>query len=102
MSPFPPSFLSNMLRQTVSYKAITARDQRDQPTFATPTTVKARWRAVTREIIGPQGEVVSVAYKAILNFMPNVGDEINGREVIAVGTLTTVAGVEIGAYALTR
>jgi hypothetical protein len=94
--------LAQQLRQTASYQAATGFDQRDKRTYAAPLDVQCRIRAAYREIISNSGEVTTATERAVILFAPNVGDLINGREVIAYHAMVAVDGSTAGYVAYTR
>lgn len=94
--------LAPMLRQSVSWEVANDPDNRGDRTYAEATTVPGRTCPTMRDIIGTNGEVVTVTQQVLLLVEPAIKDKLNGREVVVVAPLVDYAGVTPGYRALTR
>lgn len=96
--------LAGLLAQSVSWQAIVATDDRDDPTYGSIVTLSARKVQRLRDIIGKDGEITTATNQITLpaDATVAVGDLIDGREVIAISDMVTYAGATVGFTALTR
>lgn len=92
------------LLQTVAWEAVSTTDDRDDATYAAPVSVPARKLQRVRDMIAKDGEVTTATNQITLPFTPtvNVGDLLDGREVIAVNSMVDYRGILVGQQALTR
>lgn len=90
-----------LLHQTISWQVGT-QDTRGDRTYAEATTIKGRVNGRLRDVVGANGETVTVTSQFTLLVEPAVGDLLNGREVVAVLTITDYTGTDIGYQAMTR
>ncbi len=96
--------ISGLLNQSVSWQKITSTDTRDDPTYAAAVTLPARKVQRLKDLIGKDGEVTTATNEITLagTVTVAVGDLLDGREVIALTDMRTIAGTLVGIKALTR
>ena len=96
--------ISRLLSQSVSWQKITSTDTRDDPTYATALTLPARKVQRLKDLIGKDGEVTTATNEITLlgTATVAVGDLLDGREVVALTDMRTIAGELVGIKALTR
>ena len=96
--------LSRLLVQSVSWESITSTNDRDDPTYATAVSLPCRKVQRLRDLIGKDGEVTTATNQITLspNATVEVGDLLDGREVIAISDMVTFDGSGVGYMALTR
>lgn len=94
--------LGRLLRQTVSWRQCTGRNDRGDRQWSDATTVPANVVTKLKDLIGRTGEVTTATTQVIMLTEPSIGDELNGREVVNVRALVDGRGNTAGYAALTR
>lgn len=96
--------IANLLRQSVSWQAASATNDRDDVTYSPAITLPARKVQRLKDIIGKDGEVTTATNQIMLpaDTMIFVGDLLDGREVVAITDMVDFTGQTVGLQALTR
>ncbi len=93
-----------LLRQSVAWQPVTSVNGRDDPVYGVAVAVPARKVQRLKDLIGKDGEVTTATNQITLgpSVTVSVGDLLDGREVIAISTMTDYRGATVGQQALTR
>lgn len=96
------NFVTGMLAQSVTWQPMTGTTDRDDPLYGDVQTVPARSVAKTRELIGANGEVITIAYQVVTAVQPSLRDLLGGREVVQVTAMVNSGGMTLAYLSLTR
>ena len=93
-----------MLNQVSQWQSVTSTNDRDDPTYATALPLASRSMQRLKDLIGKDGEVTTATNQVTLGpaTAVKVGDLLDGREVVAIASMVSVAGATIGFRILTR
>jgi hypothetical protein len=94
--------ISTMLNQTATWTPRTGDNNRGEAAYGEVESVQARVVPKSRDIIGPTGEVTTIAYQFVTFVQPAVGDLLNGREVVQTTGMVDFTGADCGTMSLTR
>lgn len=94
--------LARLCNQTVQWESRTSLSDRDDGSFAPPVTLQARSEARLRDVIAKNGEVTTSTNLVTLLQAVEIGDLIDGREVITLQEMVDIGGHSIGWKAGTR
>lgn len=96
--------ISRGLNQSVAWQSVTSTNDRDDPTYGTSVTVVARKVQKLKDLIAKDGEVTTATNQITLlpTVAVQIGDLLDGREVIGISNMVDFRGNEVGQVALTR
>lgn len=93
------SLISGFTNQTAEYKARTGGDGFGGDAYADPETIKVRKERRQQWVSDPSGVQVKATTYILAERILNVGDQIDGRRVVAVEDVVDKAGKTLGTEA---